>query len=188
MLTIGFIIDIQKVHDIIFGIVIITMSFSIIYSNLLPLLDSKHKKKSGRLMKILSISVIFLIPLMIWIDFMNTQIAGFIVLPLMYLNINVLMIFSEIDIFFLTVYTEPVSLAICYTVLSNTSQPLRQARRDETQNRSLENHRIWSLSLQSSSRLTFLTDCSLNSLNASLLLEQVGCSTQPELGLFQCCI
>ena len=97
MMTVGFILDINKLNNIIFGIVIITMSFSIIYSNLLPLLDSKHKKNSGRLMKILSISVIFLIPLMIWIDFMNTQIAGFIVLPLIYLNINVLMIFSEID-------------------------------------------------------------------------------------------
>lgn len=110
MLTIGFILDIQKINDLIFSFVIVVMSGSVIYSQILLLLDPQCKKKSGSLEKILGISVIFLIPLMIWIDFMNNQLAGFIVLPLMYLNINVLMIISEIDDLLHTGTTEMVSM------------------------------------------------------------------------------
>ncbi len=97
MLTAGFIINIQKLNDIIFGSVIIVMSGSIIYSNLLVTLKNRSKKDSSRVIRILSTSVILLVPLMIWIDFINNQIAGYIILPLMYFNINVLMILSEID-------------------------------------------------------------------------------------------
>ncbi len=97
MLTAGFIINIQKLNDIIFGSVIIVMSGSIIYSNLLVTLKNRSKKDSSRVIRILSMSVILLVPLMIWIDFINNQIAGYIILPLMYFNINVLMILSEID-------------------------------------------------------------------------------------------
>ncbi|MBI9097622.1 MAG: helix-turn-helix transcriptional regulator [Spirochaetaceae bacterium] len=110
MLTLGYILDIQKLNDIIFGVVIALMSLSVIYSNLLPLLEKKSEKKQGSLMKTLSISVILLIPLMIWIDFMNRQIAGFIVLPIMYFIINVLMILSEIDELNHKGVTENVSL------------------------------------------------------------------------------
>lgn len=96
LLTVGFILDIPRLNDFIFGLVILVMSLSIIYSNLLVLMNNNGKKKSEKAGKILSLSVIILIPLMIWIDFMNNQFAGFIVLPLMYLNINILMILSEL--------------------------------------------------------------------------------------------
>lgn len=96
LLTIGFILKIQKLNDVIFITVIVLMSATIIYSNLLPLIMVKPKKHINKAMLFLSISVIILIPLMLWIDFFNNQFAGYIILPIMYLDINILMILSEI--------------------------------------------------------------------------------------------
>lgn len=99
LLTISFLPPFEKWNRFIFSLVIAFMAISIIYSNLLPLLNKKARKDTSTAVKILNLSVILLTPLMIWIDFFNNHFAGFIILPLMYLDINILMILTEIGEF-----------------------------------------------------------------------------------------
>lgn len=73
------------------------MSATIIYSMLLLVIHGKKNHiKPHTAERILPVAVIVLIPIMIWIDFIKNLANGFIILPVLYLLINILMIIGEL--------------------------------------------------------------------------------------------
>ena len=91
LLSVSHIFGVRQIQSAAFVITIGGMVISIIFSMVLLGLH----RKPGLYDKIISVFVVIAIPLMIYIDFILHYAETYLVLPVMYLVINVLMILSE---------------------------------------------------------------------------------------------
>lgn len=100
--TIIILIGIAKVsgnsafYSIMFAFSVIMMSATVIYSMIL--LAIHNDQKPGIPTKFLIVFVIITIPLMIWIDFIKQYASSYIILPIMYLVVNIFMIMTDIKL------------------------------------------------------------------------------------------
>lgn len=99
LITVHFFIPVPNIYFIMLLISVSVMSATIIYSMTMALLAIKRKTNKATpntAEKILPAAVIVLIPVMIWVDFLKNLADGFIIVPVLYLLINILMILGEI--------------------------------------------------------------------------------------------
>ena len=96
LITVALILNQMQLISVIFFVTSTVMAATIVYSMILLARHAAEDPVSGGILKVLGFSVMILIPVMIWVDFIASYMDGYIMLPLIYLLVNILMMSMEI--------------------------------------------------------------------------------------------